>query len=78
LELFLLILFWFCAFPSSSLPFWFDLSLFLALIYHFDSGGVFEFCELFVILSFSWLFFAILSWNAAFHAFCWFCGFSFF
>jgi hypothetical protein len=37
---------------------------------------VFEFCELFVFFSFSWLFFAILAWFAAFHACCWCCGFS--
>jgi hypothetical protein len=43
-----------------------------------NSGGVFEFYELFTFLSFSWLFFIILVWFAAFCAFCWSCGFSFY
>jgi hypothetical protein len=38
-------------------------------------GGVFEFVSLFVILNFSYLFFTILAWFAAFHDFYWLCGF---
>jgi hypothetical protein len=34
------------------------------------SMGVFEFCEFFVLLSFSQLFFAILAWYAAFRVLC--------